>query len=77
MRFAANYSACFSTAASPGSSASSLKQLLCCLPTVELKGIFAHLTYDNVFRVLIMQFLDARNFGIAQREKDLRAYRAP
>ncbi len=57
----------FSTAASPGSSASSLKQLLCCLPTVELKG--SAITYDNVFRVLIMQFLDAHNFDVRSVKK--------
>src|SRR6185503_7756815 len=45
----------FSTAASPGSSALSLKQLLCCLPMVLAPP---HITYDNIFRVIIMQFLD-------------------
>src|SRR3954470_7413343 len=34
----------FSTAASPSSSALSLKQLLCCLPQVPVPG---HITYDN------------------------------
>jgi uncharacterized radical SAM superfamily Fe-S cluster-containing enzyme len=57
----------FSTAASPGSSASSLKQLLCCLPPVELQG--ATIGYDNVFRIIIMQFLDAHNFDVRSVKK--------
>jgi uncharacterized radical SAM superfamily Fe-S cluster-containing enzyme len=57
----------FSTAASPGSSATSLKQLLCCLPLVEMKGDL--LTYDNIFRILIMQFLDPHNFDVRSVKK--------
>jgi uncharacterized radical SAM superfamily Fe-S cluster-containing enzyme len=57
----------FSTAASPGSSAASLKQLLCCLPLVEMKGDL--LTYDNIFRILIMQFLDPHNFDVRSVKK--------
>ena len=57
----------FSTAASPGSSASSLKQLLCCLPLVEMKG--ETLSYDNIFRILIMQFLDPHNFDVRSVKK--------
>jgi uncharacterized radical SAM superfamily Fe-S cluster-containing enzyme len=56
----------FSTGASPTSSAMSLKQLLCCLPLVETP---AHIGYDNVFRVLIMQFLDAHNFDVRSVKK--------
>jgi 7,8-dihydro-6-hydroxymethylpterin dimethyltransferase len=56
----------FSTAASPASSASSLKQLLCCLPQIQVPG---HLTYDNIFRVIIMQFLDAHNFDVRSVKK--------
>jgi 7,8-dihydro-6-hydroxymethylpterin dimethyltransferase len=49
----------FSTAHSPASSAASLKNLLCCLPAIMVpEGI----SYDNVFRVIIMQFLDVHNF---------------
>jgi uncharacterized radical SAM superfamily Fe-S cluster-containing enzyme len=62
----------FSTAASPGSSAASLKQLLCCLPLVEMRGGTASgdsIGYDNVFRVLIMQFLDAHNFDVRSVKK--------
>src|SRR5207248_11194712 len=43
----------FSTGASPASSAISLRQLLCCLPQVAVPYA---ITYDNVFRVIIMQF---------------------
>lgn len=56
----------FSTAASPGSSALSLKQLLCCLPQVQVPG---NIGYDNVFRVIIMQFLDAWNFDVRSVKK--------
>ena len=56
----------FSTAASPSSSAMSLKQLLCCLPLVEVPP---QLSYDNVFRILIMQFLDAYNFDVRSVKK--------
>ncbi len=50
-----------STGHSPASSALSLKQLLCCLPMVAVPE---GLGYDNVFRVLIMQFLDPYNFDV-------------
>jgi uncharacterized radical SAM superfamily Fe-S cluster-containing enzyme len=56
----------FSTAASPASSATSLKQLLCCLPLVEAP---ADITYQNVFRVIIMQFLDPYNFDVRSVKK--------
>jgi 7,8-dihydro-6-hydroxymethylpterin dimethyltransferase len=56
----------FSTAASPGSSAVSLKQLLCCLPLVQAP---ASITYDNIFRVIIMQFLDPYNFDVRSVKK--------
>jgi uncharacterized radical SAM superfamily Fe-S cluster-containing enzyme len=50
----------FSTAASSESAAVTLKTLLCCLPQFALPGV----TYDNVFRVLIIEFLDAYNFDV-------------
>ncbi|HWE00973.1 MAG TPA: radical SAM protein [Tepidisphaeraceae bacterium] len=56
----------FSTAASPQSSATSLKQLLCCLPTVQAPD---SLGYDNIFRIIIMQFLDAHNFDVRSVKK--------
>ncbi|PSB04273.1 radical SAM protein [Merismopedia glauca] len=51
----------FSTSHSPASSVNSLKQLLCCLPMLPVpEGI----TYENVFRVMIVQFLDPYNFDV-------------
>ncbi|MBA3642288.1 MAG: radical SAM protein [Acidobacteria bacterium] len=58
--------ALFSTGASPGSAATSLRQLLCCLPLIAVPG---HITYDNVFRILIMQFLDPHNFDVRSVKK--------
>lgn len=56
----------FSTSHSPESSALSLKDLLCCLPQVALPESIG---YQNVFRVIIMQFLDAYNFDIRSVKK--------
>jgi uncharacterized radical SAM superfamily Fe-S cluster-containing enzyme len=51
----------FSTSHSPLSSAASLKQLLCCIPMLPVpEGI----TYENIFRVMIVQFLDPYNFDV-------------
>ncbi len=51
----------FSTNHSPESSVTSLKQLLCCLPMVNVP---IGLTYENIFRILIVQFLDPFNFDV-------------
>lgn len=51
----------FSTGHSPSSAASSLKQLLCCLP---LMPVPTGLTYENIFRIMIVQFMDAYNFDV-------------
>ncbi|WP_054950430.1 radical SAM protein [Numidum massiliense] len=56
----------FSTSHSPESSALSLKNLLCCLPPVQVPESIA---YDNVFRVIIMQFLDPYNFDVRSVKK--------
>ncbi|WP_128895192.1 radical SAM protein [Longirhabdus pacifica] len=56
----------FSTSHSPASSAASLKDLLCCLPKVSAPP---SISYDHVFRVLIMQFLDPYNFDIRSVKK--------
>jgi uncharacterized radical SAM superfamily Fe-S cluster-containing enzyme len=56
----------FSTAHSPDSSALSLKNLLCCLPMVPVPDAIG---YDNVFRVIIMQFLDPFNFDVRSVKK--------
>ena len=51
----------FSTNHSPDSSATTLKQLLCCLPLLPVP---TGITYENVFRVIITQFLDPFNFDV-------------
>ncbi|WP_232696656.1 radical SAM protein [Brevibacillus daliensis] len=56
----------FSTNHSPESSAMSLKELLCCLPKVSIPE---SVTYQNVFRVIIMQFLDQHNFDVRSVKK--------
>ena len=56
----------FSTAASPLSSATSLKQLLCCLP---LAPVPSGVGYDNVFRVIVMKFMDAHDLDVRSVKK--------
>lgn len=56
----------FSTSHSPETATASLKQLLCCLPLVEVPD---SMTYDKVFRVLIIQFMDAQNFDVRSVKK--------
>jgi len=56
----------FSTNHSPESGAASLRDLLCCLPRVSAP---ADLTYQNIFRVLIVQFLDAHAFDVRSVKK--------
>ena len=50
----------------PPGSPRSLKQLLCCLPQVDVP---AGVTYDNVFRLIVMQFLDPHNFDVRSVKK--------
>lgn len=56
----------FSTAHSPDSAAWSLGQLLCCLPEIRVPP---QLSYANVFRILIVQFMDAYNFDVRSVKK--------
>lgn len=56
----------FSLSHSPDSSAMSLKELLCCLPKLVMPG---KISYDNVFRIIIMQFSDVHNFDIRSVKK--------
>lgn len=56
----------FATNHSPESGAARLQDLLCCLPSVEAP---AGLKYENVFRVLIMQFIDAYAFDVRSVKK--------
>jgi uncharacterized radical SAM superfamily Fe-S cluster-containing enzyme len=55
----------FSTSASPQSAAGTLYQLLCCLPFVKAP----QLTYENLFRIIIMQFIDTYNFDLRAVKK--------
>jgi uncharacterized radical SAM superfamily Fe-S cluster-containing enzyme len=56
----------FSTAHSPSSGAASLRDLLCCLPRLDAPE---SLTYENIFRVLIIQFIDAYAFDVRSVKK--------
>jgi uncharacterized radical SAM superfamily Fe-S cluster-containing enzyme len=56
----------FATNHSPESSAGSLRDLLCCLPRIDAPG---DLGYHNIFRVLIMQFIDAFDFDVRSVKK--------
>jgi hypothetical protein len=56
----------FATNHSPESQAGCLRDLLCCLPKIRA---LAGLAYDNVFRVLIVQFMDAHSLDIRALKK--------
>ncbi len=56
----------FATNHSPESGARSLRDLLCCLPRIAAGP---GLSYENVFRVLIMQFIDAHAFDVRSVKK--------
>lgn len=56
----------FSTNNSPESQANCLSSLMCCLPQVQAP---ANIGYDQVFRVLIMAFIDAVNFDTRVMKK--------
>jgi len=51
----------FSTSQSAETASLELKSLLCCLPKISGPK---DLSYENVFRIIIMQFLDAHNFDV-------------
>ena len=56
----------FSTNHSPESVGATLRELLCCLPKIQApEGI----DYRSVFRVIIMQFIDAWSFDIRSVKK--------
>jgi uncharacterized radical SAM superfamily Fe-S cluster-containing enzyme len=55
----------FSTGNSVEAATESLHSLLCCLPQIHAPS----LTYDNIFRVIIMQFIDAYNFDVRSVKK--------
>jgi 7,8-dihydro-6-hydroxymethylpterin dimethyltransferase len=56
----------FATNLSPEDQANCLSSLMCCLPSIEAP---ANITYENVFRVLIMAFMDAVNFDVRAMKK--------
>jgi uncharacterized radical SAM superfamily Fe-S cluster-containing enzyme len=56
----------FATNHSPQSGATSLRDLLCCLPLVSIPDT---LGYQNVFRVIIMAFIDAYAFDVRSVKK--------
>src|SRR6266540_5277929 len=51
----------FATNHSPASGAASLRELLCCLPRLDAPS---DLGYENLFRIIIMQFIDAFAFDV-------------
>lgn len=55
----------FSTGTSTDQASTKLNSLLCCLPFVEAP----QLSYDNLFRIIIMQFIDAHNFDVRAIKK--------
>jgi uncharacterized radical SAM superfamily Fe-S cluster-containing enzyme len=56
----------FATNHSPTSSATTLRDLLCCLPAIEAP---AKLGYANLFRIILMQFIDAYSFDVRSVKK--------
>jgi uncharacterized radical SAM superfamily Fe-S cluster-containing enzyme len=56
----------FATNHSPDSGARSLRDLLCCLPRLDAPR---QLGYENIFRVMIMQFIDAYSFDVRSVKK--------
>jgi uncharacterized radical SAM superfamily Fe-S cluster-containing enzyme len=55
----------FSTGISVDKVEENMKQLLCCLPQIQAPG----LTYDNLFRIIIMRFIDAYDFDVRAIKK--------
>ena len=56
----------FSTSHSPETAKESLLDLLCCLPQVEKHD---NITYENVFRIIIMEFSDRYNLDVRSVKK--------
>jgi 7,8-dihydro-6-hydroxymethylpterin dimethyltransferase len=56
----------FATNHSPQSGVDSLRDLLCCMPRIAAP---AELGYRNLFRVIIMQFMDAYAFDVRSLKK--------
>src|SRR5437588_1709052 len=56
----------FATNHSPATTAGTLRELLCCLPKVLVPDA---ITYENIFRIIIMQFIDAHSFDVRSVKK--------
>ena len=56
----------FATNHSPQSGAASLRDLLCCLPHIDAPPSIG---YQNLFRIIIMQFIDAYSFDVRSVKK--------
>jgi uncharacterized radical SAM superfamily Fe-S cluster-containing enzyme len=55
----------FSTGNSVEKADEHLKSIMCCLPDIDAPG----LGYDNLFRIIIMNFIDAQNFDVRAIKK--------
>ncbi|WP_449586260.1 radical SAM protein [Niabella pedocola] len=55
----------FSTGISVDRVEANINQLLCCLPQIQAPG----LTYNNLFRIIIMRFIDAYDFDVRAIKK--------
>ncbi|GEL10424.1 hypothetical protein SAMN05192550_0537 [Flavobacterium glycines] len=55
----------FSTGNSVEVAEENLKSIMCCLPSIDAPD----LGYDNLFRIIIMQFIDAYNFDVRAIKK--------
>jgi len=55
----------FSTGNSVDRAKEHLASIMCCLPMIDATG----LSYDNLFRIIIMQFIDAQNFDVRAIKK--------
>lgn len=55
----------FSTGTSTECASEKLHSLLCCLPKIDAPN----LGYENLFRIIIMQFIDAHNFDVRAIKK--------
>ena len=56
----------FSTNHSPQGQADTLRELLCCMPKIAAPQ---NLGYNNLFRILIVQFIDAQSFDLRSIKK--------
>jgi hypothetical protein len=56
----------FATNHSPSSGVNTLRDLLCCLPQVQVPQ---EMGYQNLFRIIIMQFIDAYSFDVRSVKK--------